>query len=127
MRKIAIMLASVALLAGIGASAQESRSEISLQATGFFTKDATGLGTTERTTNTGGFLVGYRYNLNRWIAAEAVYGSRPQLAALLHDRRILPGSGRCPSGHRWIRVPRAGIAQAENQPVPARRRWRARI
>jgi hypothetical protein len=32
------------------------------------------LGTTERSTNTGGFLVGYRYKLNRWMAAEAVYG-----------------------------------------------------
>jgi opacity protein-like surface antigen len=74
MRKIAIILAGAALLLGIGASAQESRSEISLQGTGFFTKDTTGQGTTERSTNTGGFLVGYRYNLNRWIAAEAVYG-----------------------------------------------------
>lgn len=74
MRKLAIMLASTALLLGIGASAQESRSEVSLQGTGFFTKDSTGQGTTERSTNTGGFLVGYRYKLNRWIAAEAVYG-----------------------------------------------------
>jgi opacity protein-like surface antigen len=64
----------VALLLGVSAVAQESRSEISLQGTGFFTKDTTGQGTTERTTNTGGFLVGYRYNLNRWLAAEAVYG-----------------------------------------------------
>ncbi|HWO38011.1 MAG TPA: hypothetical protein VNO32_55260 [Candidatus Acidoferrum sp.] len=74
MRKIAIMLVSATLLLGIGASAQESPSEISLEGTGFFTKDTTGLGTTERSTNTGGFLVGYRYKLNRWIAAEAVYG-----------------------------------------------------
>jgi hypothetical protein len=58
MRKIAIMLASATLLLGIGASAQESRTEISLEGTGFFTKDTTGLGTTERSTNTGGFLVG---------------------------------------------------------------------
>jgi hypothetical protein len=58
MRKIAIMLASPTLLLGIGASAQESRTEISLEGTGFFTKDTTGLGTTERSTNTGGFLVG---------------------------------------------------------------------
>lgn len=74
MRNIAIALVSAALLLGIGASAQESRSEISLEGTGFFTKDTTGQGTTQRSTNTGGFLVGYRYNLNRWLAAEAVYG-----------------------------------------------------
>jgi opacity protein-like surface antigen len=74
MRKIAIIIAGVGFLLGVGAMAQESRSEISLQGTGFFTKDTSGQGTTERATNTGGFLVGYRYNLNRWLAAEAVYG-----------------------------------------------------
>jgi opacity protein-like surface antigen len=74
MRKIAIIIASVGFVVGIGAMAQESRSEISLQGTGFFTKDTSGQGTTETTTNTGGFLVGYRYNLTRWLAAEAVYG-----------------------------------------------------
>jgi opacity protein-like surface antigen len=74
MKKTAIMIASAALLLAVSAVGQESRSEISLQGTGFFTKDSTGRGTTDRTTNTGGFLVGYRYNLNRWLAAETVYG-----------------------------------------------------
>jgi len=74
MKKTAIMIASFALLLGVSAVAQESRSEISVQGTGFFTKDTTGQGTTDRTTNTGGFLVGYRYSLTRWLAAEAVYG-----------------------------------------------------
>jgi opacity protein-like surface antigen len=74
MRKIAIMIAAFGLILGTVAMAQESRSEISVQGTGFFTKDTTGQGTTERTSNTGGFLVGYRYDLNRWLAAEAVYG-----------------------------------------------------
>ena len=73
MRKL-ILVASVAFLLGASAGAQESRSEISLQGTGFFTKDTSGQGTTERSTNTGGFLVGYRYSLTRWLAAEAVYG-----------------------------------------------------
>jgi opacity protein-like surface antigen len=58
----------------VDAVAQESRSDISLQGTGFFTKDSSGQGTTQRSTNTGGFLVGYRYNLTRWLAAEADYG-----------------------------------------------------
>lgn len=74
MRKTAIMFASVALFLGVSAAAQESRSEISLQGTGFFTKDASGQGITQRSTNTGGFLVGYRYHFNRWLAADAVYG-----------------------------------------------------
>ena len=74
MRKAVITFATVALFLVAGAVAQESRSEISLQGTGFFTKDTSGQGTTQRATNTGGFLVGYRYNLTRWLAAEADYG-----------------------------------------------------
>src|SRR5258708_8391409 len=54
--------------------AQEIRSEISLQGTGFFTKDGDGNGIRQHATDTGGFLVGYRYNFNRWPAAEANYG-----------------------------------------------------
>ena len=74
MHRIAIMLVSFSLLAGVGASAQEARSDIGLQGTGFFTKDTTGQSTTQKSTNTGGFLVSYRYHFNRWLAAEAAYG-----------------------------------------------------
>jgi opacity protein-like surface antigen len=74
MRQIAMMLASVALFLGASAAAQESRSEIGIQATGLFTKDTTGQGTTQRGTETGGFLVDYRYHFNRWLAAEGAYG-----------------------------------------------------
>src|SRR6266403_5136805 len=70
------ILAAVCVLAlsSVNAVAQEIRSEISLQGTGFFTKDADGNGIRQKATDTGGFLVGYRYNLNRWFAAEANYG-----------------------------------------------------
>jgi opacity protein-like surface antigen len=74
MRQTAIMLAAVFLLLSLGASAQESRSEVSLQGTGFFTKDTNGQGVLRTTTDTGGFLVGYRYHINRWVSAEANYG-----------------------------------------------------
>jgi opacity protein-like surface antigen len=74
MRKTTFLIVTLVLLLGASAVAQESRSEISLQGTGFFTRDSSGQDTTQRSTNTGGFLVGYRYNLTRWLAAEAVYG-----------------------------------------------------
>ena len=64
----------VAALQSMTAIAQEARSEISVQGTGFFTKDTEGNGVRDQVTNTGGFLVGYRYNFNRWLAAEANYG-----------------------------------------------------
>jgi opacity protein-like surface antigen len=73
MRKLFIIIAAIATLA-VGAAAQEARSEVSLQGTGFFTKDTTGQGNLQRSTDTGGFLVGYRYHFNRWLAAETVYG-----------------------------------------------------
>jgi len=74
MRRTAIMLAGFVTLLTLGAIAQENRSEISLQGTGFFTKDTNGQGISRTTTNTGGFLLGYRYHINRWLAAEANYG-----------------------------------------------------
>jgi len=74
MRKTAIMLASFVMLLSLGATAQESRSEISVQGTGFFTQDASGQGVSRTATNTGGLLVGYRYHFNRWLSGEANYG-----------------------------------------------------
>jgi len=74
MRRTAIMLAGFVTLLALGAIAQENRSEISLQGTGFFTKDTNGQGISRTTTNTGGFLLGYRYHINRRLAAEANYG-----------------------------------------------------
>jgi opacity protein-like surface antigen len=54
------MTLGVVLLVSAAVAAQERGSEISLQGTGFFTKDSTGRGTLQRGTETGGFLVGYR-------------------------------------------------------------------
>ena len=72
-RKGVLSLLTIALIT-TAAVAQESRSEISVQGTGFYTKDSTGQGIRQHATDSGGFLVGYRYNLNRWLAAETNYG-----------------------------------------------------
>ena len=69
-----VFAASTILLLVMSAAAQESRSEVSLQGTGFFTTGTSGNGTSYSATETGGFLAGYRYHLNRWLSAEAVYG-----------------------------------------------------
>lgn len=50
------------------------RREVTLQGTGFFTKNSDGQGIRRTTTDTGGFLVGFRYRFNPWIAAEGNYG-----------------------------------------------------
>ena len=72
--KRAAMVVGILALISITAVAQENRSEISIQGTGFFTKDTAGNGVFQRANDTGGFLLGYRYNFNRWLGAEANYG-----------------------------------------------------
>jgi opacity protein-like surface antigen len=65
------------LLLASSARAQEGefmRNEVGVQGTGFFTKDSQQNGTLQHSTNTGGFLVNYRFHINGWLAAEASYG-----------------------------------------------------
>jgi opacity protein-like surface antigen len=73
MRKLLVIILAVVALA-VGAVAQEGRSEISAEGTGFYTRDSSGQGNSQRATDTGGFIVGYRYHFNRWLAAEGNYG-----------------------------------------------------
>jgi opacity protein-like surface antigen len=72
--KATILMMAVASVLSMTAAAQEVRSEINVQGTGFFTSNRDNNGITHRTTNTGGFLLGYRYNVNNWLSAEANYG-----------------------------------------------------
>src|ERR1700730_15737452 len=70
------LLGTVLLLAS-SAGAQEQgfmRHEVAVQGTGFFTKDSQQNGTLQHSTNTGGFLLNYRFHINGWLAAEASYG-----------------------------------------------------
>lgn len=69
-----ITLLPVTVLMATLAVAQENRSEISVQGTGFFTQSTSGNGSAYSTTQTGGFLSTYRYHLNHWISAEGAYG-----------------------------------------------------
>jgi outer membrane autotransporter protein len=74
MRRTGIFLGSIIFLLTLAATAQENRSEISLQGTGFFTQGTSGNGSAYSATQTGGFLGTYRYHLNHWISAEGAYG-----------------------------------------------------
>jgi opacity protein-like surface antigen len=66
------------LLCSSAAMAQRNdsggRNEVSVQGMGFFTKDSQGNGLSQHTTDSGGFLISYRYHFNRWLAADASYG-----------------------------------------------------
>ena len=73
-KRTTLTIVGLLLALTMSAVAQEQRSEVSIEGTGFFTKDSAGNGVLDRATNAGGFLVGYRYNINRWLSAEANYG-----------------------------------------------------
>ena len=72
--KISLLLAALALLS-LPALAQNGNSEVSANFTGNFQKQANGMGVTDTATDSGGFLVNYRYHFNRWSAVEANYGN----------------------------------------------------
>lgn len=74
---LALGLLGAVLILSSSANAQEGgfmRHEIAVQGTGFFTKDSNQNGTLQHSTNTGGFLLNYRFHINGWLAAEASYG-----------------------------------------------------
>src|ERR1700674_1338793 len=70
---LAVMVPGL-LIPALAAAQDEPRQEIAVQGTGLFTKDSSGSGINQHATDTGGFLVSYRYHFNRWLAADASYG-----------------------------------------------------
>lgn len=73
-RALFTMVGFVTLFAIAGFAAEEQPNEISLQGTGFFTKDTNLNGFKQISTASGGLLVGYRYHLNSWFSLETNYG-----------------------------------------------------
>ena len=74
MNRVLVMAVGIVLGVSLAASAEENRSEMSLQGTGLFTSSTTGNGTAYSATESGGFLGTYRYDLNHWISVEGAYG-----------------------------------------------------
>jgi opacity protein-like surface antigen len=71
----ATLLGASTSMAQSASSTQEfMRNEVSVQGTGFFTKDSERLGVRQHTTDSGGLLASYRYHFNRWLAADGSYG-----------------------------------------------------
>ncbi|MFN7943818.1 MAG: outer membrane beta-barrel protein [Blastocatellia bacterium] len=50
------------------------RNEVSVQGTGFVTRDSEQGGIRQHTTDSGGVLTSYRFHFNRWLAADGSYG-----------------------------------------------------
>ncbi len=72
MKKL-VALSFIVLLFGISAWAQEIRHEFTVQGSGFFPKQTSQAGLTNKPTYSGGVMAGYRFNINKWLAAEGDY------------------------------------------------------
>ena len=66
-------LAIILAILGISSWAQEVRNEVTLQGSGFFNKQTTDGGITNQSTNSGGVMAGYRFNLKNWLSVEGDY------------------------------------------------------
>jgi opacity protein-like surface antigen len=72
--KRSLLFFSVLIILSLSCWAQEEpRHQLTLQGSGFLGKTTTSSGVQSEPTNSGGFLAGYRFNINNWIAAEVDY------------------------------------------------------
>ena len=93
MQRVATFLCSILFLLTLTAAAQEGgRMQVSLLGTGFFTKDSTAGLVRQQVSESGGFRVGFRYNLTRWISADVDYGRNR-----ITDRDFTPSLSRVQS------------------------------
>jgi len=75
LRSIAAVVLGASFLFIASARADErSTQEVGVQGTGFFTKDSSSNVLNQHSTNSGGFLVSYRFHFNRWFGADVSYG-----------------------------------------------------
>ena len=72
MKKL-LELAVILSCFAISSWAQEVRHEVTVQGSGFFQKQTTSAGITNDPSNSGGVMVGYRFNLKRWLAVKGDY------------------------------------------------------
>jgi hypothetical protein len=71
-----ITLGALLTAAPVIMAQEEVPQEVSVQGTGFFTKDSAGNRISQHATDSGGFLVGYRFHFNRWLAAQPTTATR---------------------------------------------------
>ena len=73
-RTLLVTVAAFFAFATAAMAQVEQPSQITLQGTALITKDSTGDLFSHRATQSGGFLVGYSYQLNSWAGVEGNYG-----------------------------------------------------
>jgi opacity protein-like surface antigen len=74
MKRTIISIAALFVFATAAMAQVEQPSQITFQGTGLVSKDTTLDSTSQRSTKSGGLLVGYSYQFNRWAGVEGNYG-----------------------------------------------------
>lgn len=74
LKMIVAGLAATLLLSVLGLAQEIPRNEVSVQGTGFFTKDSDNNGIKQHTTDSAGLLTSYRFHFTPWLAADGSYG-----------------------------------------------------
>ena len=88
MHRTIIGFSAVVLLLTLSAVGQEyPRVQIGLQGNGFFTKSSTQENVRQTSSESGGFLVDFRYGLSRWVSADVAWGRNR-----ITNRYSTPGS-----------------------------------
>lgn len=100
-------LAIVLLFLGISSWAQEIRHELTVQGSGFFTKQTTESGLTNKPTNSAGVMAGYRFNLKRWLSVEGDYDyfRNDQKFAANSGTMVLPMNVHAATGTAVVKLP----------------------
>jgi opacity protein-like surface antigen len=70
----AVVFGALFMLISSARADERAAQEVSVQGTGFFTKDSSSNVVDQHTTNSGGIVVSYRYHFNNWFAADVSYG-----------------------------------------------------
>ncbi len=100
-------LAMILVLFGISSWAQEFRHEVTVQGSGFFNKETTDGGITNQPTNSGGVMVGYRFNLKNWLAVEGDYDyfRNSQKFLTSSDTTFIPMNVHAATGTAILKLP----------------------
>jgi len=100
-------LAIILVLFGISSWAQEFRHEVTVQGSGFFNKETTDGGITNQPTNSGGVMVGYRFNLKNWLAVEGDYDyfRNSQKFLTSSDTTFIPMNVHAATGTAILKLP----------------------
>jgi len=100
-------LAIILVLFGISSWAQEFRHEVTVQGSGFFNKETTDGGITNQPTNSGGVMVGYRFNLKNWLAVEGDYDyfRNSQKFMTSSDTTFIPMNVHAATGTAIVKLP----------------------